>query len=345
MHALPSPWRNSIRQEEDRDEDEELESSTGKALPKSWFRRSSPAERHPPLGAYLTAEAGARAYSNGNFTAAIAFFETAARLEPTSPKPLNRVAMAHMAAGQREEGMRVYRDVVRQFPSDITARLQLGGALQEGQRGAAALDEARELLQKAVDIAPSASTHAALGHVLRKIGHNDDAHAAYNASLAALAAGGLRRAEPTEVEEQGRVLHGIGLLLAEAQGRLDDGIASVARAAGISAFDEQVLADLARLLVRRAAGTVSDAPGAAAADLQQAHKTLERAIDVARRGGGDGLCAQAGARQQAVEDIRGVVRDFARTAAASGSGVLENGNGWEQAALAKLMCPSSKDEL
>jgi tetratricopeptide (TPR) repeat protein len=129
VQSLPSPYRNTVRQEEQEEEEHKpLSSPTGKSIPKSWMPKkpaAKPPASRPGLGSYLLLEAGAFAQSSGNLTAASGFFRRAVELLPTSAAPLNKLGGAMEAAGDYEGATSVYRRVVSEFPKDVTGRMRL----------------------------------------------------------------------------------------------------------------------------------------------------------------------------------------------------------------------------
>jgi tetratricopeptide (TPR) repeat protein len=386
--VLPASWR--------------LKKAQKKAPPKE-----KPAP--PNLGSYLVLEAGATAYARGNYTEAVLFLEKAAELRPDSPSPLNKLGQALLARGAGEgadkgEAVRVFRKVVAAFPRDTSARTSLGAILEEEDTEESRV-EALSLYTAALAASPRSAEQvventcsgemampltrmcslsrmcsltricslqmAAVAHMQRRNGDAAAAYRGYNESLKLLAAGGVRRAEGGEIMLQARIFHGIGLVLADSEARLDDGIAYVTRATGLSPFDSEILFDLSRFLLRRFSETLAREPRTDSTDssatptissstpssspreaLEQVADTLRRAVNAFHAGSKKRVCAVSGASQRRLLAFRGLVQELASVAARYADGA-EGGAGHGGHAdvgtsimLAILACPASvRDEL
>jgi tetratricopeptide (TPR) repeat protein/predicted small secreted protein len=386
--VLPASWR--------------LKKAQKKAPPKE-----KPAP--PNLGSYLVLEAGATAYARGNYTEAVLFLEKAAELRPDSPSPLNKLGQALLSRGAGEgadkgEAVRVFRKVVAAFPRDTSARTSLGAILEEEDTEESRV-EALSLYTAALAASPRSAEQvventcsgemampltrmcslsrmcsltricslqmAAVAHMQRRNGDAAAAYRGYNESLKLLAAGGVRRAEGGEIMLQARIFHGIGLVLADSEARLDDGIAYVTRATGLSPFDSEILFDLSRFLLRRFSETLAREPRTDSTDssatptissstpssspreaLEQVADTLRRAVNAFHAGSKKRVCAVSGASQRRLLAFRGLVQELASVAARYADGA-EGGAGHGGHAdvgtsimLAILACPASvRDEL
>ena len=383
---------------------------TGKILPASWRlkkaqKKAPPKEKPAPpnLGSYLVLEAGATAYARGNYTEAVLFLEKAAELRPDSPSPLNKLGQALLSRGAGEgadkgEAVRVFRKVVAAFPRDTSARTSLGAILEEEDTEESRV-EALSLYTAALAASPRSAEQvvektcssemampftrmcsltrmcplqmAAVAHMQRRNGDAAAAYRGYNESLKLLAAGGVRRAEVGEIMLQARIFYGIGLLLAESEARLDDGIAYVTRATGLSPFDSEILFDLSRLLLKRFSETLareprtdstassatptisSSSPSSSPREaLEQVADTLRRAVNAFHAGSKKRVCAVSGASQRRLIAFRGLVQELASVAARYADGA-EGGAGHGGHAdvgtsvmLAILNCPAAvSDEL
>ena len=383
---------------------------TGKILPASWRlkkaqKKAPPKEKPAPpnVGSYLVLEAGATAYARGNYTEAVLFLEKAAELRPDSPSPLNKLGQALLARGagegaDKDEAVRVFRKVVAAFPRDTLARTSLGAILEEQDTEESRV-EALSLYTAALAASPRSAEQvvektcssemampftrmcsltrmcplqmAAVAHMQRRNGDAAAAYRGYNESLKLLAAGGVRRAEGGEIMLQARIFYGIGLLLAESEARLDDGIAYVTRATGLSPFDSEILFDLSRLLLKRFSETLareprtdstassatptisSSSPSSSPREaLEQVADTLRRAVNAFHAGSKKRVCAVSGASQRRLIAFRGLVQELASVAARYADGA-EGGAGHGGHAdvgtsvmLAILNCPAAvSDEL
>jgi tetratricopeptide (TPR) repeat protein len=207
MHRLPSPYRNTVRREEEAEGDspDATTGPTGKHIPASWRTKrplpSVPKDR-ANLGYYALMEAGSLSLTGTDFEAAAAFFRKALDLLPDSVAPLNKLGSALMGGGKRQDALELYRDAVDRFPRDVTARMNLGSVLEE-EDSDGSLASARLHYAAALALSPRSATQmAAMAQIDRKVGNSDAAYAAYNGSLALLAARGVARADHEEIHLQ-----------------------------------------------------------------------------------------------------------------------------------------------
>lgn len=137
--------------------------------------RAAPREaaRHSTLGLVYAA--------NGLWTEARSAFQNAARLNPREPLAPLYVAVATQELGERDEALRLYRQITQQFPAFPQGFYRLGDlALRAG-----AVDEAQAAFEKLIVLAPQEwRGHAGLGEVKLRQG---DAAAAANLLERALA--------------------------------------------------------------------------------------------------------------------------------------------------------------
>ncbi len=121
---------------------------------------------------------------------------------PDNVAPLNKLGSALMGGGKRQDALELYRHAVDRFPRDVTARMNLGSVLEE-EDSDGSLASARLHYAAALALSPRSATQmVAMAQIDRKVGNSDAAYAAYNGSLALLAARGVARADHEEIHLQ-----------------------------------------------------------------------------------------------------------------------------------------------
>jgi tetratricopeptide (TPR) repeat protein len=108
---------------------------------------------------------------DGRFQDALAQFETAVRIEPTSPEAYGALALARKGQGRIDEAMRLYADALRSYPDDADTLNDLALTLLQMGRPAEAEPHLRLALRQRPE---NAEIRANLGALLVKRGRVDD---------------------------------------------------------------------------------------------------------------------------------------------------------------------------